>query len=149
MHGDEAHERPRLAGEGQPVTDDPQVGRADPRLHRHLRQPGPGQRQRDGQGVVEAVAGPGDRHQALGPPRREGGVDRQVEVGGVLGRRVALDRGARGLGGGQRRGVHGVHVAHDHVDGQPEGERALQTGVGRHHPRGRAEVAEVAGVDRR
>ena len=50
----------------------------------------------------------------------DGCVERELEVGGVLGGGVALDRGAVGDRGVERRGVDGVEVADDEVDRHTE-----------------------------
>ena len=66
------------------------------------------------------------------------GVERELEVGGVLGYGVALDHGAGGDGGVEVGRVGGVEIADDEVDGEPERERVVEPGVGGDHELGRA-----------
>ena len=113
-------------------ADDVHLTVAHVRLHRHARVALGRQHQDVGEKVVETTTVATDHDD---PRRRqlEGAIERELEIGLVLGHRMTLD-GCAGRGGrGQRLGRDGVEVADDHIDGLVQGERSVQSGVGCDH----------------
>ena len=92
--------------------------------------------------MIEPVADAGEDEN----PRRaelERGVEGELEVGGVLRGRMALDSRAAGLGGGHAALRCGIEVADCERDVEPEGVRMVDSTVGgddgcaaRHRARG-------------
>ena len=96
-----------------------------------------------GEEMIEAATA-GAEHGDLPSAERAGGVERELEVGGVLVDRVPVDPGAAGDRTLDLRGLGAVEIADHEVDAQPQRERVGDTGVGRDDERCRREL----GLDR-
>ena len=94
-----------------------------------------GQGQGADQQVVEPPGRSAQDHDPLGV-QGQGALEGQLEVGGVLGRGVALDDGAGGLDGGEVGRVDRVHVPDGHVDAQAALAGVLHPRVGGHDGHG-------------
>jgi lycopene cyclase domain-containing protein len=97
-------------------------------LHLDVGERGRSEEQGVGEQVVEAAAVAAEDDD----PRRaagDGGQEAELEVGGVLRRRVPLERRALGLHPGQVVGADRVEVADGHVDVEAEGEGVADAAV--------------------
>ncbi len=143
VHRHQADQGTGTARQGPAGPDHPHVGRPDPRLDRDRREPRRRHGGGHGQRVVEAVAGARHHDDPLGPCG-QGRVERQVEVGGVLGAGMALDPHAGARGRVERSRVHRVHVTHHERGDEPQRGGVGQPRVGRHDQGLGPQVAQPA-----
>ena len=104
------------------------------RLEVQRRVLGRAEQQEVGQRVVDAPTPPADDDDP-GCTESLGHEHRELEIGVVLGRRVALDRRTGAFGRREEPGVDGVEVADHDVGGDPEPRGLFETRVGRDHGR--------------
>ena len=112
------------------ITETPVV--VEVRIDRGARIAGVAEQQDRAEQVVEPAAGAADHEDARwleGDCR----VERELEVGRVLGRRVPLDHGARRFGRREPCRRDRVEVADRAIDAKPQRERAVDARVGRDH----------------
>ena len=135
-----ARQRPRPTDHRDPVA-------VQIRIDRRRRITGVGEQQDRAEQVVEPAAGAADDEDPRGL-ERDGSVERELEIGRVLGGRVPLDDRSRRFGGREPGGRDRVEIADRTIDAEPEREPTVDACVCRDHiGAARAARARLQGRD--